>query len=308
MSVSDLRWLLFVLLLAAIAGCANKGAPRHTASPPPGHSGGGGYDAADSADYGSYGDGGGDAAGAVVSSSPSSSPHAEADEAPIVSERSTRRSPGLGTEFGEFRESHAFRSRFVRAGRRPETTLSLRYNDWEGVDAAASWHGSDRFSSVSSPSGELVVALVDEFGRPLPAVDVGSERYAVGQPGQRYQLAIENHTPQRWEIVASVDGLDIIDGRTAALHKRGYIVEPWSSVTIEGWRTSDSSIAAFRFGELPDSYAARKGQPRNIGVVGVAFFRERGARRHGGSDVHRRHTADPFPGRFASPPPPRRGW
>ena len=222
----------------------------------------------------------------------------------MVSERSSR-SPGLGTEFGEYRESHAFRSRFVRASRRPETTLSMRYNDWEGVDAAASWHGADRTSAVSSDSGALVVAILDEFGRPLPAVDVGSERYAVGQAGQRYQLSIENHTPERWEIVTSVDGLDVIDGRTAALHKRGYILEPWSSVIIEGWRTSDSSIAAFRFGELPDSYAARKGQPRNIGVVGVAFFRERGARRVY-DDVHRRHSADPFPGRFAAPPPPRR--
>ena len=34
-------------------------------------------------------------------------------------------------------------------------------------------------------------------------------------------------------------------------------------------------IAAFYFTELPDAYAARTGRPENVGVIGVAFFRER---------------------------------
>jgi hypothetical protein len=46
-------------------------------------------------------------------------------------------------------------------------------------------------------------------------------------------------------------------------------------VTIDGWRTSLSEVAAFRFSSVRDSYAGRTGQDRNVGVIGVAFFRER---------------------------------
>jgi hypothetical protein len=34
-------------------------------------------------------------------------------------------------------------------------------------------------------------------------------------------------------------------------------------------------VAAFYFTSLPDSYAARTGRPDNVGVIGVAVFRER---------------------------------
>ena len=33
-------------------------------------------------------------------------------------------------------------------------------------------------------------------------------------------------------------------------------------------------VAQFYFTDLPDSYAARTGRPRNVGVIGVAVFRE----------------------------------
>ena len=90
-----------------------------------------------------------------------------------------------------------------------------------------------------------------------------------------------------------------MDGSEASFEQRGYIVEPFTSMVVEGWRTSEETVAAFRFSALEDSYAERTGRARNIGVVGVAFFREEsgGAFRSGG--------ADPFPGRFA-PAPPRR--
>jgi hypothetical protein len=34
-------------------------------------------------------------------------------------------------------------------------------------------------------------------------------------------------------------------------------------------------VAAFYFTSLPDSYAARTGRPDNVGVIGIALFRER---------------------------------
>ena len=61
-----------------------------------------------------------------------------------------------------------------------------------------------------------------------------------------------------------------------------------------------------RFGSVGGSYAARKGKARNVGVIGIAFFHERGSSWGWGPDeVRRRNSADPFPGQFAEPPP---GW
>ncbi len=44
---------------------------------------------------------------------------------------------------------------------------------------------------------------------------------------------------------------------------------------ITGGRKSDDEVAAFTFTASPNSYAARTGRPVNVGVIGVAVFRER---------------------------------
>jgi hypothetical protein len=119
------------------------------------------------------------------------------------------------------------------------------------------------------------IELVDEGTQVLPTFDQGSRRYVLGQMGQRYQVRVVNPTGSRVEAVVSVDGLDAVDGRAASLNKRGYIVPAYGEVTIDGFRTSLDTVAAFRFSSVRDSYAARTRQARNVGVVGVAFFRER---------------------------------
>ena len=61
-------------------------------------------------------------------------------------------------------------------------------------------------------------------------------------------------------------------------------------------------MAAFRFGAVRDSYASRTGDDRNVGVVGFAFFAERGSL-WTTDELARRESADPFPDRYAAPPP-----
>jgi hypothetical protein len=113
---------------------------------------------------------------------------------------------------------------------------------------------------------------------------------------------VHNATAARFEVVASVDGLDVIDGRPADPNRRGYIVAPHGVLTIDGFRRSSDAVAAFRFGRVADSYAAQTTGDRNVGVVGMAIFAERGA---GWTprELHRRDTADPFPQRGYAPPP-----
>jgi hypothetical protein len=128
--------------------------------------------------------------------------------------------------------------------------------------------------------GPYSVELLDEDLRPLPAFRHRGRSYALGTLGRRYLVRVRNGSWRRAEVVVSVDGRDVVDGRPASWAKRGYVVEPQGEVTIDGYRLGESSVAAFRFASVRDAYASRLGDARDVGVVGVAVFpeRERAAR------------------------------
>ena len=50
---------------------------------------------------------------------------------------------------------------------------------------------------------------------------------------------------------------------------------PRERYQVTGWRKSDAEVAAFNFTESPNSYASRTGRPANVGVIGIALYRER---------------------------------
>jgi hypothetical protein len=141
------------------------------------------------------------------------------------------------------------------------------------------------------------VEVVDESGSSLPTYFQGGRAFVEGDIGSRYLLRIVNPTPRRVEAVVSVDGLDAIDGKPANTGKRGYLVPAYGEVTVDGWRTSLSAVAAFRFSSVRGSYAGRTGHDRNVGVIGVAFFRERPPR-----PLPR---PQPYISKGAPPPPPQ---
>jgi len=212
--------------------------------------------------------------------------------------------PGLGTEWGERRQSRIRNVSFLRASPgEPFAFAQLYYNDRPGVEAQAAFHPGDAFHVVSIVGGAITVSLRDAWGSPLDALRVGSRTYVVGREGERYSILIANHTSRRVEVVATVDGLDVVNGSRGTVENRGYILSPWASLEIDGFRQSKDEVAAFRFAKVRDSYAARRGDDRNVGVIGVAFFAERGDRWSSG-EVWRRETATPFPNdsRFAPPP------
>lgn len=211
--------------------------------------------------------------------------------------------PGLGTEFGEQVQSSVVEQPFERASSDPFALVALHYNDAAGVEAQARSRGGvlSHFTA-STPQGGISITLTDEAGNALPGFEAPGRAYVVGQAGQRYDIRIVNHTDGRYEVVTSVDGLDVIDGRPGSFGKRGYIVQPRGTLTIDGFRTSDDSVAAFRFGAVRDSYASRTGDDRNVGVIGFGFFAERGSQ-WTSDEIGLRESADPFPDRYAAPPP-----
>lgn len=216
--------------------------------------------------------------------------------------------PGLATHWGESRESRIRTVSFERASETsPFATASLWYNDSEGSRAMASSDGFRSFprTAVDMAAQGVSISLNDEGGRALGGFSAGGKTYAVGQPGSRYIIVLRNNTPARFEAVVSVDGLDVIDGKEAGFGKRGYLLNPHASLEIEGFRRSEAAVAAFRFGSVRGSYAEKTtGDSRNVGVIGVALFHERGVPQWpwDSGEIERRKTADPFPGRFATPP------
>ena len=113
-------------------------------------------------------------------------------------------------------------------------------------------------------------------GTPARTFRQRGETFVLGHLGERYTLRIVNHSGRRVEAVVSVDGRDVIDGKPGDWRtKRGYLVPAWRTVDIDGWRLSQREAAAFRFSSVPESYAAKTGNAREVGVIGVAIFPER---------------------------------
>ena len=136
---------------------------------------------------------------------------------------------------------------------------------------------SERPPAPADRIGALMqVSVVDRAsGRELPIYNHRGEYWVAGTPGARYAIRVRNAAGERVMAVMSVDGVNVVTGETAGYGQTGYVFGAGDMSDIAGWRKSDAQIAAFEFTSLGDSYASRTGRPDNVGVIGVALFRER---------------------------------
>jgi hypothetical protein len=143
--------------------------------------------------------------------------------------------------------------------------------------AAVALGGCGIAPPLQAAPGRLVeVQLVDRArGEVLPEYRHRGSAWVAGRPGDRYAVRLINRSGARVMVVLSVDGINAITGQTATPLQSGYVLAPWQQAEITGWRKTDAEAAAFYFTALPDSYAARTDRPANVGVIGVAVFRER---------------------------------
>ena len=142
--------------------------------------------------------------------------------------------------------------------------------------------------AASSTAILLLFAFTPAFGATLADVQIlnrstgehqpvyyhDGKMYVAGKPGDRYAVQVANRTGARILAVISVDGVNVISGETASYEQAGYVFWPWQSYEVTGWRKNQNEVAAFYFTSLSDSYAARTDRPQNVGVIGVAVFRE----------------------------------
>jgi len=76
--------------------------------------------------------------------------------------------------------------------------------------------------------------------------------------------------------VLTVDGLNAISGARDTARGRMYVLDPWQSTSVQGWRTSLQDVRQFTFVDERRSYATRTGQANEkMGWIEVAVYRER---------------------------------
>jgi len=195
----------------------------------------------------------------------------EVEESP----RPAEERPGLATGHGRTERDPWVRETFVRASSKPAGTDLIYYNDRSGVAAMAPYR--HRVDALQRAAGERIEWGVRSGFGGAPSYKSGRRRYVVGKAGAAYVIELRNRSRSRLEVVVSVDGLDVIDGRPATLKNRGYVIGAGESLEIKGWRTGPETVARFEFSSVAESYANRRhGDARNVGVIGVAVFDEKG--------------------------------
>ncbi|QDQ83044.1 hypothetical protein FNZ07_17630 [Paraburkholderia megapolitana] len=208
--------------------------------------------------------------------------------------------PGLGTAWGETVSSVTHSVKFERADNNtPDDITAIYYNDTIKSNAG------DSRASLSMASGAINLRFRDGNNNTLNLLRGGNGRWnIVGKAGDHYEMVLYNKSRAPYEVVSSVDGLDVISGRPGSYHTGGYILYPGKTLVIDGFRKNEREVAAFRFSSVPHSYVANtsNGDVANVGVIGVALFAEKD------SEAAIRMKANPFPqntqsdSRFAPPP------
>ena len=152
---------------------------------------------------------------------------------------------------------------------------------WAALSACAESAARPQFPHSPPPVYERIgslmqISVVDRTtGHELPVYRHRGEYWVAGRPGTRYAIRARNAMGERIMAVMSVDGVNVVTGETAGVLQNGYVFAGGERSDITGWRKSDSQIAAFEFTSVANSYASRTGRPDDVGVIGVAMFRER---------------------------------
>lgn len=223
--------------------------------------------------------------------------------------------PQLGTQWGEGLESKTRTVITKRLSDQPDDVALLGYNEASAVRRSVGGNPESRLSLMLA-DGDVEWSVLGEDSRPLPLQRArrssggsgGDDMFRLaGVQGTRYTLRFRNLSERSYEVIATVDGLDVLNGKPGSLRNGGYVLRPLQALTIEGFRKSENEVAAFRFSAPGRAYAANTeaGDVRNIGVIGAALFEleERDAPRRQRRDATpSQPSAFPADGAYAPPP------
>jgi hypothetical protein len=187
--------------------------------------------------------------------------------------------PGLATGFGDTAISPWNRQSFVRASAsKPAGTGVIYYNNREGIEAMTGY--KEKVDGLQRSAGNMIEwGVKGGFGYLPSYLSYGpnNRRFVVGSQDSNYSIVLKNRCKSRLEVVLSVDGLDVIDKKSAGFSKRGYVIGAGETLEVKGWRTSPETVARFKFSTVAGSVAnLTNGDHRNVGVIGLAVFTEEG--------------------------------
>ena len=139
------------------------------------------------------------------------------------------------------------------------------------VGSASAWMRGNERHRVAD------ISIVERAtGRVLPLYAFEGELWVAGRPGANYAVRVRSLEDRRIMAVVSVDGVNAVNGKTASSRaENGYVLDAADSYDVTGWRKSNESVAAFYFSQSDMSYASRTGRPKDVGVIGVALYREK---------------------------------
>ncbi len=124
----------------------------------------------------------------------------------------------------------------------------------------------------------MKIEILAEGRGPLRTYNHEGESFVEAPQEGAYDIRLTNDSGFRRLAILSVDGLNVVDGTTAGYDGPGYVLRPWETLTIKGWRRSDQTVAKFTFKAQEASYAAQTGHgTKNTGVIGAAIFDEKAA-------------------------------
>ena len=141
------------------------------------------------------------------------------------------------------------------------------------------------WSASALVGGDLAVEVLVR-GQTSREYQARGTTYVEAQHGAEYSLRLHNRSGIRIAVALAVDGLNSIDAKsTSAAAAAKWVLDPWETITIDGWQTSQQAARRFVFTTEPDSYGAWLGRTDNLGVIEAVVFRERPAPREFAEDV-----------------------
>jgi hypothetical protein len=160
----------------------------------------------------------------------------------------------------------------------PNASLAQQWRNDDGHDNG--WHNGQSDFELTA-DGRLIDVQVQVEGLGTVPLYTASgrfdRRYFQAFKGRNYSLVLRNNSNRRVGVLMAVDGLNVISGERSSLsnHESMYVLDPYESTVIRGWRTSLDHVRRFVFVDEQRSYAERTGQANgDMGWIRVLAFRE----------------------------------
>lgn len=117
-------------------------------------------------------------------------------------------------------------------------------------------------------------------GHPIKKYFKDNKAYVIAKKRSSYTIEFKNKSSYKVLANITVDGRSVIDGKLGDLddHK-GYIVEPFGTLVVDGWRESLDRVGQFVFERKNKAYSSRLDTPEECGVIACAVYKEKESHR-----------------------------